>query len=460
MAALLSGCFDPEDPPALDTDDGAGSSGEPTGPTSTDPSDPSTSGPTTTNPTEDPTEDTDDPTDPSDTNDPTDPSDTDDPTDPSDTDDDTTTGPEPACGDGTADAGELCLDMPPNSLMAPAGPVDLALGDISNNGLMDIIVLARGGNTDDVVVTLEADGVGGYVDGTTEAVPSPAARLRLGDMDNDDDLDVVVHAGDIIYLRNQGSFFLDYDVVSNFAGSWEVSDVFIADLNGDNIPDVGYTEAYGRAWIEGTLTNGVWNPGGSNSFPGPGEGAAGMAIGTLSQDGGDDDIDVVAFNQYYSAALVLPGNGSGGFVVGPEIELCTSDVDGVRYGELADFNGDGMTDVVVVCMDGDGAVTLGSDDGFDPPTALPLAGAFKPSVADLDGDGDQDVLLASSTLDRAVMFLNDGDGAFEVADRQFMAPGPVHAAVAGDLNNDGAMDVVVISSPDGPGRVDVYSAEP
>lgn len=460
VAALISGCFDPEDPPPLDTDDGASSSGDPSGGTSN----PSTSGPTTGNPTEDPTEDptddTDDPTDPSDTDDPTDPSDTDDPTDPSDTDDPSTTGPEPACGDGNADPGELCLDMPPNTLMAPAGPVDVALGDISSNGLMDIIVLARGNETNDVVVTLEADGVGGFIQGTTEPVPGPAARLRLGDMDNDDDLDVVVHGGDIVWLRNQGSFFLDYDVASNFAGSWEVSDVFLADLNGDNILDVGYSEAYGRAWVAGTLSNGVWNPGASGSFPGPGEGAAGMAVGVLSQDGGDDDVDVLAFNQYYASALVLPGDGDGGFVVGPDVELCTSDVDGVRYGEIADFNGDGMSDIVVTCMDGDGAVTLGTDKGFGPPIALPLAGAYKPSVADLDADGDEDIILASTTLDRAVMFINDGSGTFEVSDRQFMAPGPVYGAVAGDLNDDGATDIVVLAFPDGPGVVAIYMAEP
>ena len=185
-----------------------------------------------------------------------------------------------------------------------------------------------------------------------------------------------------------------------------------------------------------------------------------MAVGALSQDGGDADLDVIAFNQYYSSALVLP-NGGGSFSVGPDVPLCPADIDGVRYGEIADFNGDGISDVVVTCMDGDGAVTLGTASGFAPPFALPLAGAFKPSVADLDGDGDADVLVSSITLDRAVMFINDGEGGFELGDRQFMGPGPVYGAVAGDMNDDGATDVVVISAPMGmPGRVDVYTAEP
>lgn len=449
VAVLLCGCFNPDDPSAVDTDDGS-SSGS-TGPSTTDPTETSTSGPSTTDPTsttEPGTATTSSTSDPSDTE-----------TDTVADDTTTTTGVEPACGDGNADPGELCLDMPPNTLTAPEVPVDVVVGDISSNGLMDIIVLARGTQSTDIVVTLEADGVGGYVQGTTEPTPSPAARLRLGDLDNDDDLDVVVHAGDIVWLRNQGSFFNDYQVATNFGGEWQVSDVFIADLDDDGILDVGYTEAYGRVWVTGALNNGNWTPAGSTDFPGPGEGAAGMAVAALSQDG-DDDLDVIAFNQYYSSALVLP-NAGGAFTVGPEVPLCPADVDGVRYGEVADFNGDGISDIVVTCMDGDGAVTLGNAGGFAPPFALPLAGAFKPSVADLDADGDPDVLIASTSLDRAVMFINDGDGAFELGDQQFMAPGPVYGAIGADMNDDGATDVVVISSPMGmAGRVDVYTADP
>jgi|GEM_PF-2232800 len=458
VAALLCGCFTPGDGVTLETEDGSSEGTDTAQPSTTDPTDPSTSGPTTTDST-DPTNPT-DPTDPT-TTDPTD-------TDPTETasdttmGDDTTGGVDPACADGSADPGELCLGMPPNALMAPQMPVDVALGDISSNGLVDIIVLARGmQDSTDIVVTLEADGVGGYVQGTTEPTPSPASRLRLGDLDNDDDLDVVVHGGDIVWLRNQGTFFLDYDIANNFSGSWEVSDIFIADLDGDGVLDVGYTEAYGRAWVQGALSNGSWVTAGSDSFPGPGEGASGMAAGPLSQDAGGDNVDVLMFNQYDSAAMFIAGNGDGSFEVGDNFQVCPGDIDGVRYGELADFNDDGMTDVVVTCMDGDGAVSLGNAGGLDTPVALPLAGAFKPAVVDIDADGDLDVLLGSTTLSRAVLFINDGAGAFELSDQQFMAPGPVYAVAAGDLNDDGATDVVVASAPqDMPGRVDVYTADP
>lgn len=452
MAALLSACFTPGDPLPLETEGESTSTGEGTaGPSSTDPTTPSTT---------DPTSSTSEPSTSGPTTGPTTSGPGESSSETTAVDESTSTDVEPACGDRTATPGELCLDVSPNSLMAPPMPVDVALGDISSNGLLDIVVLARGPEADsDIVVTLEADGVGGFATGTTEVVPTPAARLRLGDLDGDDDLDVVVHAGDIVWLRNQGSFFSDASIASNFAGGWQVSDLFIADLDDDGILDVGYTEAYGRVWVSGALSNGSWVPDVSSNIPGPGEGAAGMAVGAISQDG-DDDLDVIAFNQYYSSALVVTNGGDGSFTVGPDVPLCPANIDGVRYGDIADFNDDGFSDVVVTCMDGDGAVTLGSESGFDAPVALPLAGAFKPFVVDLDGDGDQDVLVSSTTLDRAVAFLNDGTGSFELADVQFMAPGPVYGVAADDMNDDGAMDVVVVSAQDGPGRVDVYLAEP
>jgi len=446
-----------------DTDDASSSgsdgsglpsgSGQETGGSTT--TDPGTTNPTATNPTDT------DPTDPTSDTDPTDPR----TSGPTTTDPTETTGVEPACGDGTATAGELCLDVTPNSLMVPAGPVDVALGDLSSNGLLDIAVIAGGPmpNQENRFVVLEADGVGGFVSEHNEAVASSAGRIRLADLDADDDLDAVVNGDSLMRLRNQGAFFNASAVISSvFGNGFDRSDVFIADLDDDGILDVAYTEAYGRAWVSGVLSNGNWQVDAEHDFPGPGEGASGMAAGALSADGDDDDIDAMMFNEYDSASIVVVNDGSGGFSVGPTFTMCPGDVAGTRYGEIADFNDDGFSDVVVTCMDGDGAVSLGEEGGFAAPFALPLAGAFKPSVADLDGDGDLDILLTSRTLDRAVVFINDGSANFELSDIQFMAPGPVWGAVAGDIDDDGAMDVVVISNSGAsdPGRVDVYTAEP
>ncbi|MBV1859501.1 MAG: hypothetical protein KUG77_13900, partial [Nannocystaceae bacterium] len=237
VAVFLSGCFSPDDPPmGADTDDasssGSDGSGQPSG------SGPGTSGSSTTDPgTTNPTA-----TDPSDTDptNPTDPSDTD-PTDPTTTgptttDPTETTGLDPACGDGSATADELCLDVTPNSLTSPPGPIDVALGDLSSNGLLDIALIAAGAmpNEENRFVVLEADGVGGFIEEHNLAIASSAGRVRLADLDQDDDIDAVVNGRNLTRLRNQGSFFNSAVVVSSlFGNSFDLSDVFIADLNGD-----------------------------------------------------------------------------------------------------------------------------------------------------------------------------------------------------------------------------------
>ena len=460
VAVLLCGCFDPDDPPVQDTDGGSSSGQETSQPSTTDPTDSGSTGPSTTNPTNPTTTDSSSTDTSPVTTDPTDSG-----TETTAVDDTgTTTGVEPACGDGSVTAGELCLDVTPNSLMAPPEPVDVAVADLSSNGLLDIAVVARGANpnTDNRFIVLEADGVGGFIQEQDISVPPYTSRVRLADMDNDDDPDVVVNGATIRWLRNQGSFFSNALVYNlTLSAEFDLADAFVADLDGDGILDVGFTEAYGRRWVRGVVMNGNWTPGASANIPGPGEGSSGMAVGPASFDGADMDPDMILFNQYYSSGLTILNLGSGNLMTGVDVPLCPADIDGVRYGEMADFNDDGVTDVVVTCMDGDGAVTLGEGAGFGLPTALPLAGAFKPFVADLDGDGDPDVLMSSRSLDRAVMFINDGAGNFELSDIQFQAPGPVWGAVAADLDDDGAMDVVVASAPAGmPGRVDVYIAEP
>ncbi|MEM6293683.1 MAG: FG-GAP-like repeat-containing protein [Myxococcota bacterium] len=468
---LVCGCFDPNDsPPASGATDSGSSTAASDPSAGTQPSDPTedSSDPSgvTESDTEDPSDpsgvtesDTEDPSDPTqgDTDDPTQ-GDTDDPTDPSDTDEVPV-----LCGDGTPVATELCFDDPPNTFTTPPLPTDVVVGDISSNGLLDIVMVSHGQDTseDGQLAVLEADGVGGYIIEQTLNVPSRPARVRLADADGDDDLDIFVHGNGTVMLRNAGSFFSSTMVsASPLSAFWEVSDVWIADVDGDEVVDVGMTQAYSREVVLGTINNGNWSAGNTVNLPGPGEGSSGMAAGAMSQDD-DDDVDVVLFNQYYSSAFILANNGSGMFNMGPEVQLCPADIDGVRYGELADFNDDGVTDILATCVDGDAVIVLGTDSGFTDPIVLPLSGAWKPYAADMDGDGDLDVLVTSRTLDRAVIFVNDGIGAFELSEVQFMAPGAVFGAAPADLNDDGAMDVVLVSAPmAADGRLDIYLATP
>jgi len=138
------------------------------------------------------------------------------------------------------------------------------------------------------------------------------------------------------------------------------------------------------------------------------------------------------------------GGGSGRFPSGNDVgaggdftqALVAGDVDGDGYLDLIVGNWGQMN--VVYLNDGDGAFDTTAYDfgtGSDATTALALG--------DVDGDGDLD-LVVGNLNEQSMVYLNDGDGTFDTTSHN-LGPGAdsTFALALGDVDGDGDLDVVV-----------------
>jgi len=121
--------------------------------------------------------------------------------------------------------------------------------------------------------------------------------------------------------------------------------------------------------------------------------------------------------------------------------------------EVADLNGDGKPDLIVA-NDRSNNVTILLGDGtggFAQPTGSPFPAGHSPNdiaIGDFNRDGKPDLAFANHEQKHLTVLLGDGRGAFVPASH---SPFPVevrphtHGVAAGDFNGDGNLDLVTDS---------------
>lgn len=235
----------------------------------------------------------------------------------------------------------------------------------------------------------------------------------------------------------------DMALYSTGASSFPYS-LAVADVNGDGHPDV-LTANYVANTVGVLLGTGQGDFGavtpyalGMNSRP------YAMAVADVNGDGYPD---VLTANSGSNSVGVLLGTGNGGF--GAVATYATGPLGGPSSLAVADVNGDGQLDVLTASSTADVVgVLLGTGTGsFGAVTPYALEAKSRPfavAVADINGDGQLDVLTANSGTGTAGVLLGTGTGSFGAVRTYSTGPDsqPLGLAVA-DMNGDSYPDLLV-----------------
>jgi hypothetical protein len=263
--------------------------------------------------------------------------------------------------------------------------------------------------------------------------------VALGDLNGDRKLDLVTvngHALSTLLNRGDGSFTSRRDYATTHADS-----LVLSDLNADGRVDVATANADSVS---------VFLNAGSRSFAPRRDYAIGatvvadsIAVGDVNGDGLPD---LAALNEVASTIAVFPSAGDGTFPTRHDYQTA-DDPSSVAIG---DVNGDGRADLVTVNDEVVSVLLNRGDGGFGGRRDYRTAPwGFDVAIADLNADGAPDLATDNEgdTGDTVSVFLNRGDGTFQRR-RDYAATSALGIAI-GDLNGDGKPELVT--------RGEVYS---
>jgi len=379
------------------------------------------------------------------------------------------------------------------------GGRSVAVGDVNGDGKLDLLVANEClSNAGDCAGLDYGEGGAGVLlgngDGTFQTAVSYgsggwlATSIAIADVNGDGEPDLVLanacasaawgNLTDYLCTSNEGSVGVLLGLgggtfqtaVSYDSGGYGASSVAAADVNGDGKADVVVANAESN-------TVGVLLGNGNGTFQtaalyGPGDlRASSIALADVNGDGRPDLLVANGcgsslwgfFTDYpctsnSGSVGVLLGNGGGAFQAAVAHGSGGYEADSVV---AADVNGDGRLDLLVLnacagtsgndcrteVVTGSVGVLLGNGDGTFQTAVNYDTGGYEAgsiAVADVNGDGKLDLVVANDYLGSVGVLLGNGDGTFQTA-VVYRADGADSVAIA-DVNGDGKPDLLVANA--------------
>ncbi|THD79844.1 MAG: hypothetical protein E7812_08155 [Phenylobacterium sp.] len=337
------------------------------------------------------------------------------------------------------------------TIAAGTGTEDVVAADLNGDGILDLVVADHSSN--DVRVFL-GNGVGGFTAaGSPISVTNPYG-LAVGDFNGDGHVDVLASRNTsfgvaVLLGDGAGGLSLASNLLTTSSGTYR--GIAVGDFNNDGRQDFVVADFNNNIfYVRLGAGNGTFGGGVALNIGGPlatRPVPPFVAVGDMNHDGA---LDFVASDSNNGHIQQFFGDGAGGFTVGPTIALAPGDdLEGIA---LADLNHDGNLDIIVadqtagsvrvLLMDGNGGVLSSTSYAAGShPYALALL--------DYNGDGELDVAVTNNIASGTVSLL-PGDGAGGFGARTSIAVGVDPEAIAvGDFNGDGQPDLAVSNSNGG-----------